>query len=165
MLCYLWHNLKTVAWLFLQYRNNNWRQQAYLLKSTPGIGCPIIHLTDWSFHRGGQGPSARPQPWTVHGPSAPCPGRWVPLAQTWTSPKWMRLLCACFHLYQPVVLSAGRMGRREGRLWCVQGQEILQSQLAAGRGCDSWWKGRRLGSDRSTIAENCAALANWEVYS
>lgn len=42
---------------------------------------------------------------------------------------------------------------------------FFQGHLAAGRGCDSWWEGQRLGCDRSTIAEDCAALANWEVYS
>lgn len=87
---------------------------------------------------------------------------------TWILPKWSRLLSTCLHLYQPVAHSVGRMRRRRGWLWCFQGQEItwmiFQGHLAAGRGCDSWWEGRRLGCDHSTIAGNCSALANWEVY-
>lgn len=153
--------------IIIQYRNNNSRQQAS--RWNPRRVASIWRRTQpASLFTGVSGDlSVWPHPRTLHGPSPPCPSHWAPLP--WILPKLLRLLRTCLHLYQPVAHSLERMGREREGFDVSRGRKSLgwffQGHLAAGRGCDSWWEGRRLGCDRSTVSGDCAALANLEVCS
>lgn len=111
-----------------------------------------------------EGLGVRLCPWTLCGPQLPTLAMEPASSKDLHSSKRQKPPSILFHV--PGVHSI-RKGEGEGVLWCFWGPEItwmfFQGHLAAGRGCNSWWRTWQLGCDWSTIAGNCSALMSWNV--